>query len=152
MLKNWFNESDAAGALRRLEQLALQDQPRWGTLSAAAVVCHLADPVRVALGEKAVPALRGPLGLPGLAHLVVWVLPWPKGAPAAPEFLPGTGMTPPGDFERDKRTLVELLTRFSALPAGRPIPRNPAFGALNRRAWGRLMWRHVDHHLRQFGR
>ena len=150
MLKNWFNERDATDVLRRLERLSATAQPKWGALTPSTLVCHLADPVRLALGEKSASRVRSPIGLPGIAHLVVWVLPWPKGAPAAPEFLPGTGMTPPGDFERDKRTLVDLLKRFSAVPADRALVSNPVFGSLSRRAWGRLMWRHLDHHLRQF--
>ncbi len=151
MLNNWFNERDAAHILRRLERLTVAAQPKWGGFSASTLVCHLADPVRVALGEKSAAPLRSPIGRPGIAHLIVWVLPWPKGAPTAPEFLPGTGMTPPDDFERDKQALIDLLRRFSAVPAGQALASSPVFGPLSRRAWGRLMWRHLDHHLRQFG-
>jgi hypothetical protein len=151
MLKNWFNQRDAADVLRRLDQLSVTARPRWGTFSPSMLLCHLADPVRVALGEKTALPVRSPIGRPGIAQLVVWVLPWPKSAPTAPEFLPGTGMTPPGSFEIDKRTLVDLLERFSAVPPGGVLADSPVFGHLSRRAWGRLMWRHLDHHLRQFG-
>ena len=137
--------------LRRLERLNVTARPRWGAFTPTTLVCHLADPVRLALGEKSAPPVRRPIGRPGIAHLVVWVLPWPKGAPTAPEFLPGTGMTPPDSFEIDKRTLVDLLKRFSAVPPGRVLADSPVLGHLSRRAWGRLMWRHLDHHLRQFG-
>jgi hypothetical protein len=30
-------------------------------------------------------------------------------------------------------------------------PEHPAFGRLSGRAWGALVYRHMDHHLRQFG-
>ncbi len=150
-MKNWFKDDDAADLLRRLDGLTLGAPPRWGTLTPAELVCHLTDPVRVALGEKQAAPVRSTIGLPGIADMVVWVLPWPKGAPTAPEFLPGTGMTAPGDFERDKAALVEALQRFSAVPPDRAPADNPVFGRLSRAAWGRLMWRHIDHHLRQFG-
>ena len=150
-MKNLFNPGDGSDLFRRLDGLKSDARPRWGSLTPGALMCHLADPIRVALGEKQANPLPGPLGVPGIAHAVVWLLPWPKGAPTAPEFLPGGGMTPPDEFQADKRVLVDLLRRFESTPPGSTFPPSPVFGHLSRRGWGRLMWRHVDHHLRQFG-
>jgi len=36
------------------------------------------------------------------------------------------------------------------MPTTEEWPEHPAFGALSRRAWGVLIYRHMDHHLRQF--
>ena len=151
MLANWFDERDATELLRRLESLTPDARPRWGSFSPSQVVCHLTDPVRVALGEKQAARLAGPLSTPGLAHFVVWLAPWPKGAPTAPEFLPDRGMTKSTEFLQDKQTLVDALRRFSDIAPQRALPPNPVFGELSRRGWGRLVWRHLDHHLRQFG-
>jgi hypothetical protein len=150
-MKNWFNELDAAGVLSRLDKLTPDAKPQWGRFTPGELLCHLADPVRVALGEKPARRVRGVLALPGLAHLVVWVLPWPKGAPTAPEFLPQQGMTNPTDFAEDKKTLLSALQRFAAIREGQRLSPSPVFGQLSRRGWGRLTWRHLDHHLRQFG-
>ncbi len=84
MLANWFDAHDSADLLRRLDGLTLSASRRWGTFSPADLVCHLTDPVRVALGEKQAKPLAGPLSTPGLAHFVVWLMPWPKGAPTTP--------------------------------------------------------------------
>ena len=89
--------------------------------------------------------------MPGIAHFVVWLMPWPKRAPTAPAFLPDGGMTKSTDFQQDKQTLVDALRRLSDVSTQRVLAPSPVFGQLSRRAWGRLMWRHVDHHLRQFG-
>ena len=150
-MKNWFNPGDAADLIRRLDDLTPDGRPKWGSFTPQALLCHLADPVRVAMGEKAAKPLRGALALPGIAHAIVWFLPWPRAAPTAPEFLPGAGMTTPKEFKEDKRVLVDVLCRFSETPKGKALSPNPVFGRLSRRAWGRLMWRHLDHHLRQFG-
>ena len=150
-MKNWFHAADAADILRRLDGLSADARPQWGTLTAGDLLCHLADPVRVALGEKHAARLPGPFGLPGLAHLIVWILPWPKGAPTAPEFLPQAGMTPATGFDSDKQVLLAVLRRFGDSPPDRVFAPSPVFGRLSRRAWGRLMWRHLDHHLTQFG-
>lgn len=71
--------------------------------------------------------------------------------PTTPEFLPGTGMTKSTEFQQDKQTLVDTLQRLSDVSPQRVLAPSPVFGQLSRRGWGRLMWRHLDHHLRQFG-
>jgi hypothetical protein len=150
-MQTLFNQDNRTALLTRLSHLTSESQPLWGRMTAGEVVCHLADPFRVALREKKVRDLSGPLRIPGVAHAVVWVVPWPKGAPTSPAYLPGKGMTNPTEFDRDKRDLVTLVDRFATLPPNAQIPRNPVFGEIGRGGWGRLMWRHLDHHLRQFG-
>ena len=76
-------------------------------------------------------------------------MPWPKGAPTADEFIQGKKGTPPTDFEQDKQKLLLTIHRFASY--AEPFAPSPVFGPMSNRAWGRLMWRHIDHHLRQFG-
>jgi hypothetical protein len=47
--------------------------------------------------------------------------------------------------------LKALVDRFTPRGAGGRWPEHPAFGKLTERAWGVLVYRHMDHHLRQFG-
>lgn len=150
-MKNWCNRNDASALLQRLEGLKPDARPLWGSMTASVLLCHLADPVRIALREKTAKRTPSPLGMPVMADLAVWVMPWPKGSPTAPEFLPGSGMTPPTTFEQDKRTLLEVMQRFSSAPPSFEWGSSPVFGKLSRSAWGRMIWRHMDHHLRQFG-
>jgi hypothetical protein len=148
-MKNWFNPADAEELAARLRRITPDLRPRWGKMSAHEVVVHLADPCRTALGDKPVQLLGGPLNVPGISQFVLWIAPWPKGAPTAPDYLPGTGMSNATDFEADRRALLGLLDRMTSHD-GEFAP-NPVFGRLSRRGWGRQVWRHVDHHLRQFG-
>lgn len=150
-MKNWFNPADAEALTARLQRLTPDLRPRWGKMNPSDVLPHLADPFRTALGDKPVKLLGGPLNMPGISQLVLWVLPWPKSAPTAREYLPGTGMTNATDFEADRQTLLGLLRRFTDFPATADFAANPVFGPLSRRGWGRQAWRHLDHHLRQFG-
>jgi hypothetical protein len=62
---------------------------------------------------------------------------------------PKAAGTKPVEFERDRGAVIEHLRRF-ALPDTR-CGRHPAFGALTRDEWLVWAYRHVDHHLRQFG-
>ncbi len=115
------------------------------------VVCHMADLVRVALGEKPSAPMGWPTAWPGISWLAVWVLPWIKGVPTAPELRAGTGMTEPGEFARDTEELVRVLEEFTSRPPGQEFAPSPAFGRMSRATWGRFMWRHMNHHLTQFG-
>jgi hypothetical protein len=75
------------------------------------------------------------------------VLPFPKGAPTAPELL----AAPPATVEDEKRTLLDLVARLGRGPREGAGSTHPLFGPLSRSEWSALVYKHSDHHLRQFG-
>lgn len=72
---------------RRLKALTPDRKPGWGNFTAPKMVCHLTDGLRMTLGDLAVKPKRTPLRFPVIKQLVVYVLPFPKGVPTAPELL-----------------------------------------------------------------
>jgi hypothetical protein len=120
---------------------------RWGRLSAPQAVVHLADSLRMAMGELPVAPRRMPIRHPPLKQLIVYWLPFPRNAPTAPELLARA----PGEWRAEVESLLSLMERFAARRPEGPWPEHPAFGRLSGRAWGVLAYRHTDHHLRQFG-
>lgn len=60
------------------------------------------------------------------------------------------GGTKPGDFAADVAALEALCVRFADPASAKPMP-HFIFGVLNEVEWCRLGWRHMDHHLKQFG-
>jgi hypothetical protein len=54
----------------------------------------------------------------------------------------------PATWAEDVARVEELLARLAAAPTGAV---HPFFGPLTHDGWCRLTWKHVDHHLRQFG-
>jgi hypothetical protein len=54
-------------------------------------------------------------------------------------------------LQQDIETLTRLLETFSRTDRLGPWPDHPAFGRLSGAAWGALSYKHIDHHLRQFG-
>jgi hypothetical protein len=111
------------------------------------MVCHLADSLRMAMGDLPVEPKRLPIRYPPLKQLIIYVAPFPKGAPTAPELLTRA----PREWTSDVADVQALLNRAARTATTDGWPEHPAFGALSKRAWGVLIYRHMDHHLKQFG-
>jgi hypothetical protein len=141
------DEAVRRGLVERLGRLTPETKPRWGSLSAPRMVCHLSDSLDSGLGVFPVP-LSGPWVLRHfpLKQLALYVAPFPKGAKGPEELM----RTAPGDFERDRAGVVERMERMAAAPRG-PGPQHPLFGPVNHEEWNAIHWKHIDHHLRQFG-
>ncbi len=146
-MKSMWNEPDARAIRQRVATLRSDAQARWGKFNAPQMVCHLTDAARMAMGELHVPSRRLPIRYFPLKHLILYVLPFPKGAPTAPELICRVATTWGGEVGKLEQALERLLTQRQR----QEWPDHPAFGPLSRDAWGVLVYRHSDHHLRQFG-
>jgi DinB family protein len=131
----------------RLATLTPQTRRRWGKMSAPEMVTHLADSLRMAIGELPCAPTTTPLRYFPIKQFVVYWAPWPKGAPTAPELIARV----PASWTTEITGLTALVDRVAARGPDGPFADHPAFGTLTGRAWGVLMYRHIEHHLRQFG-
>ena len=86
-MKSVWNESDYRELCSRIDRLQSDARARWGKFTAPQMVCHLADALRMAHGTFPVKPRNLPLRYPGIKQLVIYQLPFPKGAPTAPELL-----------------------------------------------------------------
>jgi hypothetical protein len=146
-MKTMWQEATRNELADRVSRLTPAGAPRWGRLSAPRMMAHIVDSLKMAVGELDVPSKNLPLRYPPFKQLVIYWLPFPKNAPTAPELIARTAI----DWELEVRLLMQLVDRFVARTPDGPWPRHPAFGAMTGRAWGVLVYRHTDHHLRQFG-
>lgn len=143
-----LRDDERAELRRRIGSLTERSTPRWGRMSVAAMLAHLVQSSRLALGELPVASknMRVFQVFP-VKHLVLYVIPFPKGAMTAEELL----VASPQPFDAGRSELLALLERLAAGPQEGPGPEHPLFGPLTRQEWGALMHKHLDHHLRQFG-
>ena len=143
-----LNERDRTEIVRRVQSLSASSTGRWGSMSVASMLQHLRLSARMALGELPVPsAKKRAFQMFPLKHLILYVLPFPKGAPTARELKPSV----PVSFEEERAALLELLERIGTGPSDGDGPAHPLFGSLTWREWGVATYKHTDHHLRQFG-
>lgn len=143
-----WNDKARLALVARFEKLASGATPKWGQFTAGKMVQHCADGIRMAAGQLSVqPKEGGAFRLPVVKQLIIYVLPWPKGVPTAPELIPAHDPNLTGAIASLKSELFRLVSQDPA----RPLAEHPAFGKLSRRTWGVLIHRHLDHHLKQFG-
>jgi Protein of unknown function (DUF1569) len=146
-MKTLFDEGRRRELKERLGRLAPGTSPRWGKFDSSRMVVHCSDAIRMALGRIPTKPKNLPIRRAPLKQLFVYWLPWPKGAPTAPELLERT----PVEWNAEVATLLELIEEAGGMPLDFEYPEHPAFGRMSRRAWGVLGYRHLDHHFRQFG-
>jgi hypothetical protein len=135
--------------LTRLGSLTPETRARWGKFTATKMLAHVNDALRMALADLPVKAKRpsflsSPLG----RYLAIYLLPWPKGAPTAPELLVRCDGA---EMEAERRAFKELVAKVGARKDATHWPPHPAFGAMSARDWGYLGYRHIHHHFTQFG-
>lgn len=143
-----LNERDRAEIDRRVRSLSESSARRWGGMDVTSMLQHLRLSASMTLGELAVPnKSKRVFQVFPLKHLILYVLPFPKGAPTAPELKPAVATS----FEEERAAVLELLERIGSGPRDGAGPAHPLFGPLTWREWGVATYKHTDHHLKQFG-
>ena len=145
--KTLFDSGARAELLRRMESIPPDRRPQWGKMNAGQMLAHVNASLAMSTGDLPTQPKKTPMANPLLRWLVIYVLPWPKGTPTAPELL----ATPPGEWFADLVQFRDLLERAGTRSPDGEWPRHPAFGQMKGKHWGALGYKHLDHHLRQFG-
>jgi Protein of unknown function (DUF1569) len=151
-MKTLARDTDKAEIVRRLRTLRPDSTRRWGRMSVHQMVCHLADALRMASGEKPTKLNTGLLQRTAVKWAALHMpFPWPPGIPSSPEIASEFGGTQPVEFAADLAQVEALLEQMTSTPPGVVRPPHPLFGPLSETEWLRWGYRHLDHHLRQFG-
>jgi hypothetical protein len=116
-------------------------------MSALRMLAHVADWMLMARGEIRTTPRNWVLQYPPLKQLAIYWLPFPKGVPTAPELVGRE----PLDWAIERAAVREHLRWFENLDPQMVWPEHPVFAKLDGKAWCVLGYRHMDHHLRQFG-
>jgi DinB family protein len=137
----------------RVGRLTPSSERRWGILTPAELLAHLADVGEMALGRRAVavPARHG-----WQSRVAKWLIlgtdiPFPKGVPTRAMLDPRREGTRPGEFERDRARVIAGLRELATRKGAEPGPTHGRFGPMTMADWQRQGFRHTDHHLKQFG-
>jgi len=149
-MRNLYEPADAREVKERLARLKPDSARQWGKMNAAQAVAHCVKSMEWAVGDRVPPRM----GVPSIFGRIIKrkVLgddaPFRRNSPTTPDLI----VPDQRDLEAERERLVALIDRFAA--AGRAgCATNPHtfFGRMTPDEWAILMYKHLDHHLRQFG-
>ncbi len=150
MASNIFYKQDYQNILNRINALLKDNQRKWGNMSLNQMLEHCSIQLKLGLGMIEQNDYEGPsiqrtwFG----RWSFLYVLPWPKGLPTPSKMNVINNQIDSIGFDEGKKQLLSLLEEVQSRPNLR-LP--PFFGPLSKKDWGRLIWKHIDHHLKQFG-
>lgn len=149
-MKNIFNEADKNEILQRVEKLTPESKPLWGTMNVAQMLAHCTNATKLPTGEIAAKRVGFPINVLGslLKSKILGEGPLRRNSPTAPEIK----VTDSKEFEKEKAHFISALKKLSE--GGEKIataPKHPFFGKVTAAEWGRINYKHADHHLSQFG-
>ncbi len=135
-----------ARILERVRALRPDARRRGGRMSVDQMLWHVNQGLLTSLGQ--LPTEPAWVPLRSVVKPLVLAVRWPKGPPTAREFV-AVGAH---DFAHEHRRYLELLEDFARRPLEGSFAPHPLFGPMSGRDWSRMHYKHMDHHLRQFGR
>ena len=148
-MKSLFNKQDNEEIINRINKLSSENKPEWGKMNAAQMLAHSVIALQIPLED--VKQKRSLMGIVfgGIAKKkLVNEEPFKKNLPTDKKFV----IQDQRNFEEEKNKLIKSVQRFGqAGPNGITKEPHPFFGELTSSEWDCLMWKHLDHHLRQFG-
>ena len=149
-LPNIFTESVAEGVIDRINQLTASTQPKWGKMSVDQMLAHCNVTYEMVYEDKHPKPnafVRFILKLL-VKGKVVSEEPYQQNGQTAPQFI----MKGDKDFDVEKNRLINFIKKTQELGEGHfEGKESHSFGALNKTEWNNMFYKHLNHHLTQFG-
>jgi len=149
-MKNLWQRETVEELKDRLGRLGPDSVRLWGKMTPAQAMAHCAMGMELALGDRKPPRMF----LGRVIGSVIKPMAFKESEPMRRNSptIPGFAVTDNRDFERERGNLCALIDRFaSAGPAACTSHPHSFFGKLTPDEWSMWMYKHIDHHLQQFG-
>ena len=150
-MKSLFDPACAQEVKQRLSALSSGHRRQWGKMNSAPMLAHCSLGLEMAAGEIRPPrAFVGRILGPVIKPMALRdEEPMRRNSPTSKELVV---IGEDRDFEAERERLIGLIDRFAATGAvGCTSHPHAFFGPLTPDEWAVLMYKHLDHHLRQFG-
>jgi uncharacterized protein DUF1569 len=149
-VKNLYDPAALEEVRGRIARLTPDTPRQWGTMTPAQMAAHCAEFMAMAVGDVRPPRML--IGrLIGPIAKRTWIR-RDRRPPRNSPTVPGYAIRDEREFEKERTRLRALVDRFAAAgPAACTTHPHSFFGRLTAVEWSVLMYKHLDHHLRQFG-
>lgn len=149
-MNNMFTKEVTDEIIARIEKLNSDSQPNWGKMSVAQMLAHCCVSYEMVYTDKHPKPnvfTRFILKL-FVKNVVVSEKPYSKNGRTAPQFL----ISDKKEFNAEKTRLVDYINKTQKLGEKEfEGKESNSFGNLTSKEWNNLFYKHLDHHLRQFG-
>ncbi|AOW09684.1 DUF1569 domain-containing protein [Flavobacterium gilvum] len=142
-----YNTADNEAIIARINSLSPDSKSLWGKMTVDQMCQHCNAAMQVAFGQK---ELKINFLLRLLGRMIknkAFNSDFGKNSPTAKE-LKCEGSY---DFETSRKEFAENFSQFAKGTQTIKVLYHPFWGKMTYEDWDKLMWRHTDHHLRQFG-
>ena len=149
-MKHLHDPGLAADVRARLAGLQPSAAAQWGRMTVSQALAHMSGALEMAVGDQKPPRMFAGRVFGGFVKRLVMRddSPLKRNTPTAPTLL----VKGDRDFERERKRLDALIQRFSeGSEAACTTYPHTFFGPMTPRDWAVLQYKHLDHHLRQFG-
>ncbi|HTM93465.1 MAG TPA: DUF1569 domain-containing protein [Flavisolibacter sp.] len=143
-----FEPTTAAEIISRIQKLQPTSRAQWGKMNVAQMMAHCCAPLETYFNESKVKkSFIGMLFGKVVFRQLISDKPWRRNLPTAKNFK----ITDVRNFEEEKNKLVNIVNRFSSEGYTITSFTHPFFGKLSSQEYALFNYRHLDHHLQQFG-
>ncbi|MDC7995972.1 DUF1569 domain-containing protein [Altibacter sp. HG106] len=146
-MKNLFEEKVYVEIRERLAQLSPESNRQWGKMSPAQMLHHCQAPLNIMLEKNDYGLKPNWLAKVVFKKALYNDKPWRKNLPTAKAMKETTER----DFTTEMKQLESLLEEVHNHRNRDEWPEHPGFGHFTKAQYGQMQYKHLDHHLRQFG-
>lgn len=149
-IRNLFDAAAVKEIKHRAALLRPDSDRQWGRMTAAQAMAHCSKGLEWAVGDSIPPRMY-------LGRIIGKIVkpmvlrnnePMRRNSPTATDLI----VQDERDLDAERKRLSTLIDRFAAAgPKGCTSHPHSFFGRLTPDEWAILTYKHLDHHLRQFG-
>ena len=148
-MKSFYEQETLAQVIERLNKLRPDSEGEWGKMKVAQMMAHCTAALEVATAQKFPPRVFiGKIIGPFFRAMFSNEKPLQKNTPTDKNFV----IADERDFEQEKERLMKIMRQFQQGGEAKCTTHpHSFFGKITPKEWGTGMYKHLDHHLRQFG-
>ena len=150
-MQNLFHPGVKDEILNRIKALNNTHKPLWGKMNVAQMLAHCVRPLTLVMGETVMPKPGFIMRLLGgtIKKTLISPVPYKQNLPTSPSFVT---LASEFDFNESQQLLLDAVARFVDKQDSVADFQHPLFGKMTKDEWGTSQYKHLDHHLQQFGK
>ncbi len=146
-VKNLFDTEVKEEIIQRIKKLTPESNALWGKMNVSQMLAHVQVPIAVSEGrQKLSRSFIGFIFGPFAKKILYNDQPFRRNLPTDKRFVM---IGEKKEFEKEQKQLLEIVQNFKEENIVNTP--HPFFGKLTKEQWSKGAWKHLDHHLRQFG-